>query len=151
MALAAELIHFVTTHPDAAMITLRDNGTPHMARIEICVVDGRLRATGAPTLVRTRNLRRDPRCSLFVFGPHPLWLGLETEATIVEGEVGDDLIRLLRARHGIDPGGTVLAHDDELGHDRPYTESEYLAHARATELLVYDFGVLKAYGNYLSA
>lgn len=97
MALAAELIHFVTMHPDAAMITLRDNGTPHMARIEICVVDGRLRATGAPTLVRTRNLRRDPRCSLFVFGPHPLWLGLETEATIVEGEVGDDLIRLLRA------------------------------------------------------
>ncbi|MGC7198873.1 pyridoxamine 5'-phosphate oxidase, partial [Mycobacteroides abscessus subsp. massiliense] len=28
MALAAELIHFVTMHPDAAMITLRDNGTP---------------------------------------------------------------------------------------------------------------------------
>ncbi|MGC7224433.1 pyridoxamine 5'-phosphate oxidase, partial [Mycobacteroides abscessus subsp. massiliense] len=27
MALAAELIHFVTMHPDAAMITLRDNGT----------------------------------------------------------------------------------------------------------------------------
>ncbi|MGC7317681.1 pyridoxamine 5'-phosphate oxidase, partial [Mycobacteroides abscessus subsp. massiliense] len=26
MALAAELIHFVTMHPDAAMITLRDNG-----------------------------------------------------------------------------------------------------------------------------
>ncbi|MGC7197992.1 pyridoxamine 5'-phosphate oxidase, partial [Mycobacteroides abscessus subsp. massiliense] len=45
----------------------------------------------------------------------------------------------------------VLAHDDELGRDRPYTESEYLAHARATELLIYDFGVLKAYGNYLSA
>ncbi|SHX34264.1 pyridoxamine 5'-phosphate oxidase-related FMN-binding protein [Mycobacteroides abscessus subsp. abscessus] len=55
--------------------------------------------------MRTRNLRRDPRCSLFVFG----------------------------------------------GRDRPYTESEYLAHARATELLIYDFGVLKAYGNYLSA
>lgn len=123
----------------------RQRNTTHGAH-RICVVDGRLRATGAPTLVRTRNLRRDPRCSLFVFGPHPLWLGLETEATIVEGEVGDDLIRLLRARHGIDPGGTVLAHDDELGRDRPYTESEYLAHARATELLIYDFGVLKAYG-----
>ncbi|TDZ43276.1 pyridoxamine 5'-phosphate oxidase family protein [Mycobacteroides franklinii] len=151
MPLAPELVDFVTKHPDAAMITLRDNGTPHMARIEICVVDGRLRATGAPSLVRTRNLRRDPRCSLFVFGPHPFWLGLETEVTIAEGEVGQDLIQLLRARHGTGPAGTVLAHDDELGHDRPYTEAEYVAHARASQLLIYDFGVLKAYGNYVPA
>ncbi len=144
-----ELVDFVTKYPDAAMITLRDNGTPHMARIEICVVDGHVCATGAPTLVRTRNLRRDPRCSLFVFGPHPLWLGLETRATLLEGDVGHDLIRLLLARHGTETPGTVLAHDDQLGHDRPYTEDEYLAHARANQLLIYEFEVLKAYGNYV--
>ncbi|MGC7316745.1 hypothetical protein RA986_17340, partial [Mycobacteroides abscessus subsp. massiliense] len=73
------------------------------------------------------------------------------EIDLVELCVAGHLAQGTDARHGIDPGGTVLAHDDELGRDRPYTESEYLAHARATELLIYDFGVLKAYGNYLSA
>ncbi|MGC7357440.1 pyridoxamine 5'-phosphate oxidase, partial [Mycobacteroides abscessus subsp. massiliense] len=75
--------------------------------------------------------------------------GVETDVVGIDRDAlsGKDLDEVVAAH----PGGTVLAHDDELGRDRPYTESEYLAHARATELLIYDFGVLKAYGNYLSA
>ncbi|MBL7494681.1 pyridoxamine 5'-phosphate oxidase family protein [Frankia sp. AgB1.9] len=87
-----QALDFVWRHPDAAMITLRPDGTAHMARIEVAAFDGKVWATGTGPLVRTKNLRRDPRCSLFVFGAHPHWLGLETTATITEG----------RPRHHLD-------------------------------------------------
>jgi hypothetical protein len=76
---------FIDRNPDAAVITLRRDGSAHMARIEVAVVDGRLWSSGSPASVRTRNLQRDPRCSLFVFGPHPDWAGLETEVTMLDG------------------------------------------------------------------
>lgn len=141
---------FVGVHPDAAMITLRPDGSAHMARIEAGVVEGHLWATGSPTLVRTRHLRRDPRCSLFVFGPHPQWLGLEGTVTILAGPgVPDQLIRLLRARHkDAAPRGMVLGHDDALGHDRLYSEAEYLAHVAADPRVIFQFEVRRAYGNY---
>ncbi len=140
---------FIRSHADAAMITLRPDGSSCMARVEIALLDGRICSTGGPDLVRTRNLRRDQRCSLFVFGPHPLWVGLETTVTLHDGpEAPEMLLRFLRARHGDKaPSGQVLAHDDALGHDRPYTEAEYLQHIHETRGLVYEFTVLKAYGN----
>ncbi len=142
-------LRFVGTYPDAAMVTLRADGSAHMARVEVGVVDGHICSTGSPALVRTRNLRRDPRCSLFVFGPHPHWLGLETEVTILDGPEAPGLIvDLMAARHkDAAPPGMVLAHDDELGRDRPYTREELMAHAGQEGLFVYDFRVLRAYGN----
>ena len=140
---------FIDRYPDAAMITLRQDGSAHMARVEVAVVDGLLWGSGAPELVRTRNLRRDPRCSLFVFGPHPHWVGLETTVTILEGDdVAHQLARLMQVRHGdLVPAGTVLGHDDVLGHDRPYPVDEYVEHVRAARRLIYQFDVQRAYGN----
>ena len=139
---------FVKRHPDAAMISLRADGSAHMARVELGVVDGRIRTAGSPALVRTRNLRRDPRCSLFVFADHPWWLGLETKVSILDGpEAPFELMHMLRARHPQTPLGMVTAHDDALERDRLYTESEYVEHARQRELLVFEFNVLRAYGN----
>jgi hypothetical protein len=63
--------NFIGSNPDAAMVTLRSDGTAHRARIEVAVVDGTIWSSGAPALVRTRNLRRDPRCSLYVFASPP--------------------------------------------------------------------------------
>ncbi len=145
----AQGAQFAARNPDAAMITLRADGTAHMARIELAVLDGEVWATGSPALVRTKNLRRDPRCSLFVFGPHPHWLGLETYATIHDGpDAPSLLVRLLRARHGdVTPPGTVLAHDDRLGRDRPWPEADYLEHAREQGLLAYGFSIRRSYGN----
>lgn len=141
---------FVNRYPDAAMITRRKDGTAHMARIEVAIVDGRLWSSGSPTLVRTRNLRRDPRCSLFVFGPHPYWMGLETEVTMLDGPDAPDLhVRLMRETHGDSaPAGTVLGHDDALGRDRPYPLDEYIEDIRAKQRLIYEFSVRRAYGNY---
>lgn len=89
---------FIERHPDAAMITYRSDGTAHMARIELGVVDGRIQSSGAPSLVRDRHVRRDPHCSLFVFGPHPDWVGLETEVTVLDGDDAPErLVALMQA------------------------------------------------------
>lgn len=150
VALIDRVTAFIGRYPDAAMITLRPDGSSHMARVELGVVDTRIRSSGSPSLVRTRNLRGDARCSLFVFGPHPSWLGLETHATILDGpEAPADLMALMRARHHEPtPPGMVLGHDDALGQDRPYSEDEYLAHVRDEQRLVFDFEVVRAYGNW---
>jgi hypothetical protein len=141
---------FIEAHPDAAMVTLRQDGSPHLARIEVAVVEGRLWSSGSPTLVRTRNLRRDPRCSLFVFGPHPDWVGLDTEVDLLDGPDAPQLhVRLMRARHQDSaPAGMILGHDDALGHDRPYAEDEYLEHVRAEQRLIFQFNIRRVYGNY---
>jgi hypothetical protein len=143
-------VAFINRYPDAAMITSRADGTAHMARIELSVVDGRIRTSGSPKLVRTRHVRRDPRCSLFVFGPAPHWLGLETRASILDGpDAPQLLLALMRSRHrDRTPPGMVLGHDYELGQDRLYPEQEYLDHVRAEQRFVFDFEIIRAYGNW---
>jgi hypothetical protein len=145
-----QLKAFIESNQDAAMVTLREDGTAHMARIEVTVIDGRLWSSGGATLVRTRNLRRDPRCSLFVFAPHPHWVGLETTVTMLDGPDAPDLhVHLMREKHkDIAREGMILAYDYELERDRPYTEDEYLEHVRARQRLIYEFNIHRAYGYY---
>ncbi|MDT7644537.1 MAG: hypothetical protein QOC75_1537 [Pseudonocardiales bacterium] len=149
-AATASAVAFINRYPDAAMITSRADGTAHMARIELSVVDGRIRTSGSPKLVRMRHVRRDPRCSLFVFGPAPHWLGLETRASILDGpDAPQLLLALMRSRHrDRTPPGMVLGHDYELGQDRLYPEQEYLDHVRAEQRFVFDFEIIRAYGNW---
>jgi hypothetical protein len=120
-----------------------------MARIEIAIVGDRIWSSGGPELVRTKNLRHDPRCSLFVFGPHPVWVGLETKVSLLKGpQAGELHVKLMRARHGdASPQGMVLGHDDELGEDRLYTEEEYLSHIATDRRLIYDFEIERTYEN----
>ncbi len=81
---------FLERNHAAAMATLRPDGTPHVVRVGVGLVDGRLWSSGTQGRVRTRHLRRDPRSTLFVFDPYDssnAWnrLGLETTVTILEG------------------------------------------------------------------
>ncbi|MDF0529056.1 pyridoxamine 5'-phosphate oxidase family protein [Tsukamurella sp. 8F] len=140
---------FVRDHPDAAVATLRADGSTHVARVELAAVGDRIQSTGAPSLVRTRNIRRDPRCSLFVFGPYPRWLGLDAEARILDGtDAPELLVRLLKARHGDrTPPGMVLGHDEATGGDRLFPERDYLDRVRRDQLFVFDFRILRSYGN----
>jgi hypothetical protein len=141
---------FIRRYPDAAMVTPRADGSAHTARVELGVADGRIQTSGGPGLVRTRHVRREPRCSRFVSGPAPHWLGLETRASILDGpDAPPRLMALMRARHAdATPTGMVLGHNDELGTDRLYAEQEYLDHVRADQRLVFDFEILRAYGNW---
>jgi hypothetical protein len=146
----SRIAQFVKRYPDAAMITLRPDGSAHMARIEVAVVEGRIWSSGAEDLVRTRNLRQDPRCSLFVFGPHPDWVGLETQVNLFDGAESVDMhVKLVGERHkGLVPEGMVMGHDDRIGGDRLYSMDEYTRHIACDKRLIYDFEIKRVYGNF---
>ena len=67
------------------MITIGESGFPKPVRVGIALVDGKLWSSGTQHRVRTWRLRRDPRCTLFVFDQAFRWLALETTVTILEG------------------------------------------------------------------
>lgn len=91
--------------------------------------------------LRTRHLRRDPRCTLFVFDPPMRWLGLEKTATILEGPDAPGIHpRLFRAVLGLGPEQTTT------WGNRQATAEEIIAMMAAEQRLIYDFEIHKAYG-----
>src|ERR1041385_986389 len=90
----------------AAMVTLRRDGTPHAVRVGIALIDGAIWSSGVPDRVRTRSLRRDPRCTMFVWGQGFGYLTLEGRVTILEGpDAPDQRVRLFTAMQaGMNPG-----------------------------------------------
>src|SRR5947209_6631896 len=77
---------FLEANRAAAMITLRPDGTPHAARVAIGFLDGRLLSSGTQSRLRTRYLRRDPRCTLFVIPTQGSgYLVLDTRVSMIEG------------------------------------------------------------------
>jgi PPOX class probable F420-dependent enzyme len=123
---------FLERHHGAVMTTLRANGTPHVARVIVGLVDGELWSSGTATRLRTRHLRRDPRSTLFVFDDSNAyrWLGLETRVTIHDG---DDAVDRNLALY------RVLAGE-------PKDLEEYRAAMVRERRLIYAFEVLRAYG-----
>lgn len=132
MSLTDEDRAFLERNHAAAMVTLKTDGTPHVARVGIGLVDGKLWSSGTKGRIRTKHLRRDPRCTLFVFDPKEAWqwLALETTVTILDGpDAPESNLALYR----------VLAGEpDDLG--------EYLRAMVAEERLIYEFDVARAYG-----
>jgi hypothetical protein len=60
-------------------------------------VPARLWSSGTQDRVRTSRLRRDPRCTLFVFDQQFSWLALETTVALLEGpEAAAQNLRLFR-------------------------------------------------------
>src|SRR5439155_12411086 len=82
-----EIKKFLATRHTGAMITVRPNGTAHVARVTICLVDGKVWSTGTKNRVRTKHLRVNPQATFFIFDtPSRRWLGLEGRVTIYEGD-----------------------------------------------------------------
>ena len=67
MSLSQDEVSFLERQHSAAMITIGSGGMPKPARVGIALVDGKLWSSGTQDRVRTRRLRQDPRCTLFVF------------------------------------------------------------------------------------
>lgn len=130
----------------AGMVTLRSDGTPHVAQVGVGLVDTgdgneRLLASGTSRRVRTRHLRRDPRATLFVFGPPMGWLGLETTVQIIEGpEVPEWSLRLYRAVLGIGPNDKIAWGGQEM------TDGQLIGALIAEQRLIYEFEIHRAYG-----
>ncbi len=124
---------FLQEHHSAVMTTTKKDGMPHVARIGVGLVDGKLWSSGTKTRLRTKHLRRDPRSTLMVFGREwQEWLGLECTVTILDGaDAPEQNLALYR----------VLAGE-------PDDVDEYLAAMVTEQRLIFEFDVRRAYGQY---
>jgi PPOX class probable F420-dependent enzyme len=125
---------FLEKHHGTVMVTLKQDGTPHVARVGVGLVDGHLESSGTQDRLRTKHLRRDPRSTLFVIdNENPWsWLGLETIVTIFDGD--DAPARNLALYR-------VLAGE-------PKDLDEYLTAMVNERRLIYRFDIKRAYGQY---
>ncbi|HEV2342742.1 MAG TPA: pyridoxamine 5'-phosphate oxidase family protein [Actinocrinis sp.] len=138
--LSAQEVDFLRKHRTAAMITVDPAGVAKPARVGIALVDGRLWSSGTQDRVRTRRLRRDPRCTLFVFSESFRWLAVESTVSILEGpqapELSVQLFRVMQNR----PSGPLSWFGGELD------EAAFRARMVEEGRLVYEFGVERTYG-----
>jgi PPOX class probable F420-dependent enzyme len=125
---------FLEKNHSAIMVTLRRDGTPHVARMSCGLVEGKLWSSGTQTRLRTKHLRTDPRASLCVFDPAQgqSWLGLDCHVTILDGpEAVEQNLALYRLLAG-EPGDL----------------EEYKQAMVTDQRLIYEFHIDKAYGQY---
>jgi PPOX class probable F420-dependent enzyme len=140
MSLTEQDADFLTSHHAAAMITVGRDGTPKVARVGVALVDGKLRSSGTADRVRTRRLRRDPRCTLYVHDPGYAWLALETSVTILDGPDAPELnLRLFRVMQDR-PTGPLSWFGGELNED------DFLRAMVDEGRLLYEFEVNHTYG-----
>jgi hypothetical protein len=113
---------------------------PKTARVAVGVVDGRLLSSGTQDRVRTRRLRRDPRCTLYVHSAGPQWLALETTVHLLDGDDAPEqnlaFFRLLQHK----PTGPLSWFGGE--HEEP----EFVELMRSEGRLLYEFEVHRSYG-----
>lgn len=126
--------HFLEQHHAAIMATLKRNGTPHVARVTIGLVDGKLWSSGTQSRARTAHLRRDPRATLCVLdeqNPYR-WLGLETTVRILDGhDAPQQNLALYRVVAG-----------------EPHDIEEYLQAMADEQRLIYEFSIDRVYGQF---
>jgi hypothetical protein len=139
MALSELEIAWLDEHHAAAMVTVGDD-MPKAVRVGIALVDGQLWSSGTKDRARTERLRRDPRCTLFVFDPTWEWLTLETTVTILDGDDAPALnLRLFRQMQGR-PDGPLSWFGGELD------EPAFLERMADEGRLIYEFEVHRSYG-----
>lgn len=133
-------LDFLRTHRSAAMITVTGAGVAKAARVGVGLVDGRIWSSGTRDRVRTRRLREDPRCTLFVFDGTFRWLSIESTVTILDGpdapELNERLFRVMQRR----PTGPLSWFGGELD------EEAFRARMIEEGRLIYQFEVTKTYG-----
>lgn len=131
---------FLENNHSAAMITIGDDGAPRAVRVGVALVDGKLWSSGTQDRVRTARLRRDPRCTLFVFDARWAWLTLETTVRMIEGAEASTMnLRLFRQMQNR-PTGNLSWFGRELS-----TEA-FLQAMVEEKRLIYEFEVMRGYG-----
>lgn len=136
---------FLEQHHRAGMVTLRADGMPHVVRVGVALVDGKLWSSGTQSRARTRHLRRDPRSTLFVFDQGYGYLTIESRVTILEGpDVPDLSIKLFRTMQvgmpGIQTPGNLLWNGVEL------TPDQFRQAMVDEQRLIYQFEPVRTYG-----
>jgi uncharacterized pyridoxamine 5'-phosphate oxidase family protein len=140
MTLDEKQIAFLEKSRTAAMITVGDDGIARAVRVGIAMVDGKLWSSGTQGRARTRRLRQNPNCTLFVFDNTWSYLTLETTVRLLEGPdvpaLSERLFRIMQNR----PTGPLSWFGGEMSPEdfrRAMTEEKRL---------IYEFEVHRAYG-----
>lgn len=125
---------FLKDNHVAVMTTLKDDEMPHVVRVGVGLVEGRLWSSGTLERVRTRHLRRDNRSTLCILSNDRWrWLGLESRVSILEGpEAPEQNLALYRV----------------IRRASPEDIDEYLQAMVAEKRIIYEFEILRAYGRY---
>ena len=140
MKLTDSELAFLERNHSAAMVTLNSDGIPKIARVGVALIEGKLWSSGTADRVRTKRLRADPRCTLYVHDNAFGFLVLETAVAILDGPDADALnLRLFRVMQG-KPTGPLSWFGGE------YEEEDFLAHMRAEQRLIYEFEPHHTYG-----
>jgi len=140
MQLTETQMRFLETNRAAAMITVGEDGRAKAVRVGVGVVAGKVWSSGTRDRVRTERLRRDPRCTLFVFEPGFAALTLETRVAILDGpEVADQSVALFRTMQG-KPAGPLTWYGEEL------EEDDFRRAMVDQGRIIYEFAVERAYG-----
>ncbi len=140
MPLSEKDLEYLKTNQSAAMITLGADGRPKVARVAVTLVDGKLWSSGTADRARTKRLRRDPHCTVFVFDSGWSWLTLETTVRLLEGTDAVDLsLRLFRTMQERPSGDLTW-----FGQD--YDEQSFRKLMVDEGRLVYEFDVERTYG-----
>jgi PPOX class probable F420-dependent enzyme len=136
---------FLEKHHAAAMATVRANGLPHVVRVGVALVNGKLWSSGVPDRVRNRHLRRDPRASLYVPEQGYGYLTIEAGVTILEGpDVPDLSVALFRTMQAGMPGITTPGN---LFWGRVEVTPDQFRQAMLNEhRLIYEFHPTRTYG-----
>jgi len=138
---------YVEANQAAAMITLRNDGTPHVVRVGVGVHGDKVWSSGTQNRLRTKHLRRDPRSTLFVFGEGYGWLGLETSVTIIEGpDVPALTLEFMRAIQ--QAAGMAASPGQVMWFGQERTEDDFRKIMVDEQRLIYEFDIVRAYGMY---
>lgn len=140
MSLSDSQRSFLESHNSAAMITIGRDGTPRVARVGVALVEGKLWSSGTQDRVRTARLRRDPRCTLFVFEAGWNWLTLDTTVRILEGADAPELSQRLFRQMQNRPTGNLNWFGKEL------SPEAFLQVMVEENRLIYEFEVIRGYG-----
>jgi hypothetical protein len=133
-------LEFVRTNARAAMITIGADGYAKAVRMAVGVIDGKLWSSGTQDRARTKRLRKDPRCTLFVFDNEFSSLTLETTVNVLDGSDAPELnLRLFRHMQQ-KPSGPLSWFGSE------HEEADFLDMMRNEGRLIYEFDVHRAYG-----
>ena len=86
---------FVRDNHQAVLATFRRDGRPQLSPVAAGIDDeGRIEISSRDTAMKVKNLRRDPRISLCLLGPHwyAQWAQVEGTAEIVDQPEALDLL-----------------------------------------------------------
>ncbi len=131
---------YLEANQSAAMITVGGDGRPKVARVAVALVDGKLWSSGTADRARTKRLRRDPHCTLFVFDSGWSWLTMETTVRLLDGPEAPELnLGMFRAMQNR-PSGDINWFGKEVD------EEAFLKLMVDEGRLIYEFEVERTYG-----